>query len=74
MPVILILHGKEIQVEGDLTLEQALQKLGLSVENYLALRDGLLMEKEELLHEGEVVKLVAAISGGAPTGSRQGLA
>jgi sulfur carrier protein ThiS len=71
MPVRVILRGKETEVESNLTLEQALQKMGLCVENYLALRDGLLLEKEELLHDGNEIKLVAVISGGAPTGEYQ---
>jgi sulfur carrier protein ThiS len=72
MPVRVILRGKETEVESNLPLKQNLQKLGLCVENYLVLRDGLLLEKEELLHDGDEIKLVAVISGGAPTRDCQG--
>jgi len=74
MPVRVILRGKITEVESNLTLEQTLQKMGLCIENYLALRDGVLMEKEELQHDGDEIKLVAVISGGAPTGDCQGAA
>lgn len=65
MPVTLILRKKEFQLEGTLTVKEALHKLDLSPESHLVLRDGLLLNENDALRNGEVVKLVPVISGGA---------
>ncbi len=52
MLVILILRGKEYLVKGDFSLEQALETLGRSAENFLVLCDGVLLDTEELKTAG----------------------
>lgn len=64
MPVTLILRKKEYTVEGTITVKEALKQLGLSPESHLVLRDGELLNENDVLRNGEVVKLVAVISGG----------
>ncbi len=64
MPVTLILRKKEYTVEGTITVKDALKKLGLSPESHLVVRDGQLLTENDALRNGEVVKLVAVISGG----------
>ncbi len=64
MPVTLILRKKEYYIEGTLTVKDALKQLGLSPESHLVVRDGLLLNENDVLRNGEVVKLVAVISGG----------
>ncbi len=64
MPVTLILRKKEYTVEGTITVKDALKQLGLSPESHLVVRDGLLLNENDVLRNGEVVKLVAVISGG----------
>lgn len=64
MPVTLILRKKEYTVEGTITVKEALKQLGLSPESHLVVRDGKLLTENDALRNGEVVKLVAVISGG----------
>lgn len=64
MAVSLIFRKKEYLLEGPLTLQIALEKLGLSAETHMAVRYGELLQTYELLKDGDVVKLVPEISGG----------
>lgn len=64
MPVTLVLRKKEYYVEGTITVRDALKQLGLSPESHLVVRDGQLLNENDVLRNGEVVKLVAVISGG----------
>ena len=64
MPVTLILRKKEYTVEGTITVKDALKQLGLSPESHLVVRNGQLLTENDALRNGEVVKLVAVISGG----------
>lgn len=64
MTAVLILRKKEYPVEAGQTLKQALLSLSLQPESYLALRDGEMLVEQELVREGDRIKLVAVISGG----------
>lgn len=64
MAVKLIFRKKEYLLEGPLTLQMALEKLGLSAETHMAVRNGELLQPYALLKDGDVVKLVPVISGG----------
>jgi len=64
MTVKLILRGKEYEVKSGTTVRHALEKAGVNSESVLATRDGELITDDEILHEGDVIKLVAVISGG----------
>jgi sulfur carrier protein ThiS len=64
MPVKLILRGKEYEVKPGMTLRHSLLKIELNPVSVLATRQGELITEEEILHEGDVVKLVAVVSGG----------
>ncbi|TLN21746.1 MoaD/ThiS family protein [bacterium] len=64
MPVTLILRKKEYTVEGTIAVKDALKQLGLSPESHLVVRNGELLTENDVLRNGEVVKLVAVISGG----------
>jgi sulfur carrier protein ThiS len=63
--VRIILRNNEFEVRPGMTLLSALQKISILPESVIATRDGELIEEDEILHEGEVIKLIAAISGGA---------
>ena len=65
MPVTLILRKQELEVEGTVTVKEALERLGLSPESHLAVRDGQLLTENEPLRNGERIKLVPVISGGS---------
>jgi sulfur carrier protein ThiS len=64
MTVKLLLRDKEYQVKSGIALRDALFKIGLLPEATLAIRDGIMITDDELLLDGDVVKLVAVISGG----------
>ena len=62
--VKIILRDKEYEVRPGMNLHSALQKINILPESVIATRDGELIEADELLKDGEEVKLIAAISGG----------
>jgi sulfur carrier protein ThiS len=64
MPAILILRKKEYQVRHGMTIRSALQKLEIPPESVLPTRNGELVNEEDILKDGDVIKLVAVISGG----------
>jgi sulfur carrier protein len=63
--VKLILRDKEYQVKPGMTLLSALQKIDILPEAVIATRDGEMILEDEILKDGDVVKLVAVISGGS---------
>ncbi len=67
VPVKLILRDKEYEVKPGMTLLSALQKNNILPESVIATRDGEMILEDEILKDGDVVKLIAVISGGAGT-------
>ncbi len=65
MAIKLILRKKEYELEGKtIQVKMALQQLDLSPEAYLLVRDGELLNENDLLRDGDVIKIVSVISGG----------
>ena len=65
MPMVkLMLRDKEFEVKAGMTLLSALQRAQILPETVLATRDGELILEDEILRDGEVIRLVAVISGG----------
>jgi sulfur carrier protein len=64
MPVKLILRDKEYEVRPGMTIRHALEKIGVQSEGVLPTRNGEVLTEDEILKEGDVIKLVAVISGG----------
>ena len=62
--VKLILRDKEYEVRPGMDLLAALEKCGILLESVIATRDGELILDDEILKEGDVIRLVAVISGG----------
>ena len=62
--VKLVLRNKEIEVKSGTTLLSALEKADILPESVIATRDGELILEDEILKDGDVIKLVAVISGG----------
>jgi sulfur carrier protein len=65
LTVKLILRKQEFEVRAGMTLLAALKKCNVLPESVLATRNGEMIEEDEILKEGDVIKLVAVISGGA---------
>ena len=68
--VKLILRNKEHEVKPGMTLLSALQKISVVPESVIATRDGEMILEDEILKDGDVVKLIAVISGGAGSDTR----
>ncbi|NWG35090.1 MAG: MoaD/ThiS family protein [Chloroflexi bacterium] len=64
MTAKLILRGKEYEVRAGMTLLDALKKSNIVPEAVIATRDGEMILDDEILKDGDVVKLIAVISGG----------
>lgn len=62
--VKLVMRDSEYEVRPGMTLLSALEKCGILSESVIATRDGELILDDEILQDGEVIKLVAVISGG----------
>jgi sulfur carrier protein ThiS len=64
MTVKLILRDKEYEVKAGITAKQALAEIGIAWQMVLITREGVLISGDEVLKEGEIIKLVLAASGG----------
>lgn len=65
MPATLKLRDKVYEVPAGMTVRDALIRLAIEPESVLPTRDGQLITDDQHLQEGEVIRLVAVISGGA---------
>jgi len=65
MSAKLILRDKEYEIRPGMTLLAALQKNNIVPESVIAMRNGEMITDDEVLRAGDVVKLIAVISGGA---------
>ena len=63
--VKLILRGKEYEVRAGMNLLSALNKCDIVPESVIATREGEMILDDEILKDGDVIKLVAVISGGS---------
>ena len=64
MTVKLILRDKEFEVRPGMTLLASLQKISILPEAVIATREGEMILDDEILKDGDAVKLIAVISGG----------
>ncbi len=65
MAVKLILRDKEYEVKPGMTLLDSLKKINILSESVIATRAGEMILDDEILKDGDVVKLIAVISGGS---------
>ena len=63
--VKLILRDKEYEVKPGMTLLSALQKSEIVPESVIATREGEMILEDEILKDGDEIKLIAVISGGS---------
>jgi sulfur carrier protein len=64
MTTKIIFRKKEYQVKHGMTIRMALKKLEIQSEAVIPTKDGELLTDDELIQEGDVIKLVSVISGG----------
>jgi sulfur carrier protein len=65
MAAKLTLRKEEYEVRAGMTVRAALKKIGLQPDTVLPVRNGELITDDEILHEGDRIRLIAVISGGA---------
>ena len=64
MTVKLILRDQEYEVRPGMTLLASLQKISILPESVIATREGEMILEDEILKDGQTVKLISVISGG----------
>lgn len=64
MTVRLTLRDKEFSVNPGITVRQAIKLVGIQPESVISTRDGELITDDEILKEGDHIRLIAVISGG----------
>jgi len=64
MAVKLLLREKEFEVKPGMMLLDALKKCQIIPESVIATREGEMILDDEILKDGDEVKLIAVISGG----------
>jgi sulfur carrier protein ThiS len=62
--VRLVLRDKEYEVKAGMTLEAALEKVQVPPESVIATREGEMILEDEILRDGDLIRLIAVISGG----------
>ena len=65
MTVKLVLRDREVEVRPGMNLLDALRKADILPESVIATRNGEMILEDEILKDGEVIKLIAVISGGS---------
>ncbi len=64
MPATLLLRDKTYEVPHGITIKQALKQLEIPPEEVIPTQDGELVTEDTHLKDGDVIRLVAVISGG----------
>lgn len=64
MTAKLTLRDQEFEVRAGMTVRDALVKVGIQPQSVLATRHSELITEDEILYEGDKIRLVAVISGG----------
>jgi sulfur carrier protein len=62
--VKIILRKQEFEVRPGMTLMDSLKKCNILPESIIATREGEMITEDEILKDGETIRLVAVISGG----------
>ncbi|MGQ9493931.1 MAG: MoaD/ThiS family protein [Anaerolineae bacterium] len=60
----IIYREKEWELKGNITLRDAIKKVGLHPEAVLALRDGKLITDDVIVKPDDTIQLIAVVSGG----------
>ncbi len=64
MKAKVILRNDSYEVEPGKTIQHTLEELGINRESVLPTRDGDLIADDVVIRSGDIIKLVAVISGG----------
>jgi thiamine biosynthesis protein ThiS len=64
MPASIRLRDQEFEVKAGMTARDALLKINIHPDTVLITRNGELITDDQILHEGDEIRLIAVISGG----------
>jgi len=65
MPIVIIHRKQKINLDAaEIRVDDALTRLGFPPESYLVIRDGEMLSHDDLLYDGDEIKLIAVIMGG----------
>ncbi len=64
MTVKIVLRDHESSIPAPISLEDALEQLHLDGELYVVLRNGIAIKSDEILQDGDVVRLIPVMIGG----------
>lgn len=64
MTATIILRKKEHNISPGITIRSAMEKLNIQPESVIPTINGELVREDRIIKEGDVVRLVAVISGG----------
>ena len=73
MAVKLSLRDKEYEVKPGMTLLDSLKKINILPESVIATRESDMILEDEILQDGDVIKLIAVISGGSSRNTKHDL-
>ncbi len=65
MPATIVLRTQRFEVRHGMTIRDALKRLDILPETVLATRENQLVTDDVVLQDGDVIRLVAVISGGS---------
>jgi sulfur carrier protein len=68
MPAEMILRDQTYPIPSGMTIRHALERIGVNPDTVLPTRNGELLTDDELVRDGDRIRLVAVISGGALPG------
>jgi sulfur carrier protein ThiS len=60
----IIYRDKTWELKGNITIRDAIKKIGMNPEAVLAVRDGKLVTDDVIVRPEDTVKLIAVVSGG----------
>jgi sulfur carrier protein ThiS len=64
VPVTVIIRNQQQELPPEIPLKEALDLLGFSSETHMALREGEILSENEVLKDGDKVRLIPIMSGG----------
>lgn len=64
MAVKIVYRKKEYEMKPGMTLSSTLKKLRIHPTEVIAVRDGEMITEDEILRDGETIRLIPVISGG----------
>lgn len=59
-----VFRKKTYEFEENMSVKKVLKRICISSESYLVVRDGKLLTENDMIKDGEIIKIISVISGG----------